>query len=126
MSPAGDRDGLSAIEQELLDGDPALAEAFQRWEVPTGGREEQPVGTTTAPPWVVAVFAVAAVSWVVSPGFGVLVGAVGLAWVLLNANDDHRHRPGSRDAPGRAEKAPNADGRDDGWPPPNLWRGGWM
>jgi hypothetical protein len=97
MSPAGDRDGLSAIEQELLDGDPALVEAFQRWEVPVSGREEPPGGTTAAPPWVLAVFATAAVSWVVSPGFDLLVGAVAVAWFLLNADDGgHRHRPGVR------------------------------
>jgi hypothetical protein len=126
MSPAGDRDGLSAIEQELLDGEPALVEAFQRWEVPVSGREEPPGGTTAAPPWVLAVFATAAVSWVVSPGFGVLVGAVALAWFLLNPTDDHGRRPGCRNALGRAGKAPDVDGRDDGWPPPNLWRGGWM
>ncbi len=126
MSSAGDRDGLSAIEQELLDGDPALVEAFQRWEVPTSGREEPLGGTTTASPWVMAVFAIAAVSWVVAPGFGVLVGAVVLAWFLLNANDGPGHRPGRRDVPRRAEKAPDADGRDDDWPPPNLYRGGWV
>jgi hypothetical protein len=125
MSPAGDRDGLTAIEQELLGGDPALVEAFQRWEVPAGRREEPPDGTTTAPPWVMAVFATAAVSWVVSPGFGVLVGAVALAWFLIDAND-HRDRPGYRNVPGRAGKAPGAGGRDDGRPPPNLWRGGWV
>jgi hypothetical protein len=75
---------------------------------------------------VLAVFVTAAVSWVVSPGFGVLVGAVALAWFLLDALVDRRRRPGSlRNAPVRAERAADdADGPDDGGPPPNLW-GGW-
>ena len=82
----------------------------------------------TAPPWVLAVFVTAAVSWVVSPGFGVLVGAVALAWVLLDASDGQRRRPGSRRNPhGRCEKKPDdADGRDDGGLPPHLWRDGLM
>ncbi len=127
MSPAGDRDGLNAIERELADGDPALAEAFHRWQAPKDVPQERP-GGTTAPPWVLAVFVTAAVSWVVSPGFGVVAGAVALAWLLLDVTDGHRHLPGSRRNPhSRSEEAPtDADGRDDGWPPPHLWRGGWM
>ena len=118
MSPTDDREGLNSIERELVDGDPALAEAFHRWQVPTAAPEERP-GGTTAPPWVLAVFVTAAVSWVVSPGFGVVVGAVALAGILLDAIDGHLGRPGSRRiAHGRCEKEPDdADRSDDGGPP---------
>lgn len=127
MSPAGDRDGLNAIERDLMDHDPALAEAFERWQAPAVEPDERP-GVTTAPPWVLAVFVTAAVSWLVSPGFGVFVGLIALAWVLVGDADHHRRRPGSgARAAGDSDKAADgADGRDDGWPPPHLWRGGWI
>jgi Protein of unknown function (DUF3040) len=127
MSAAGDRDGLDAIERELADDDPTLAEAFQRWRVPAAGRERRPAGTTV-PPWMLAVFLTAGASWVASPGFGVLAGALATAWVLLGGTDARRGRPGgARAADGPAEKPPrDTDGPDDGRPFPCTWRGGWV
>jgi Protein of unknown function (DUF3040) len=93
MSRADDKTGLGAIERRLADDDPALAEAFQQWKVPEDAPDTQD-GETTAPPWVLAVFVTAAVAWVVSPGFGVLVAAVALFWVLVDA-DQRRGRLGS-------------------------------
>jgi hypothetical protein len=126
MSCAEEGKGLGAIERRLADEDPALAEAFQRWQVPEGAPDTQD-GGTVAQPWVLAVFVTAAVSWVVSPGFGVLVAAVALFWVLVDA-DQRRGRVGLARAAGRdAADAPTcADGPDDGGLPPPRWRGGWI
>jgi hypothetical protein len=61
-----DGKGLESIERGLTDDDPALVEAFQKWEVPAVVGGVLP-GATTVPPWALAVFAIAAVSWVGVP-----------------------------------------------------------
>jgi hypothetical protein len=126
--PADGGQGLGAIERRLADDDPALAAAFQRWHMP----DETPAaqdGDMAVAPWVLAVFVVAAVSWVASTSFGILVAVVAVAWVLVDAD---QHRGGRRGA-GRERLADRGaglgsrgvDGRDDGGLPP-TWRGGWM
>lgn len=125
MSRADDRRGLNAIERRLADDDPALAQAFQRWQVPEGPPDARD-GETTAPPWVLGVFLTAAVSWVVSPGFGVLVAVVALSCILVGT--DRTGRNGRRRATG-VQDAGGPDGvdpRDDGGLPPYTWRGGWI
>jgi hypothetical protein len=122
---ADDRKDLAAIERRLVDDDPALAEAFQEWQMP----EEVPDardGGTTVPPWVLAIFVTAAVSWVLSPGFGVLAAVLAFSWVSLGtagpggAGRRWTARGGAVGGPGHVERP------DDGGLPPSTWRGGWM
>jgi hypothetical protein len=127
MSCADDKGGLGAIERRLAGDDPALAEAFQRWRVPERAPDAQD-GETTAPPWVLAVFVVAGISWVVSGGFGVLAAAIVLSWILLGVDRGSRDRRRSGPAAdGRgADKPTGINGPDDGEMPPDLWRGRWI
>jgi hypothetical protein len=122
-----DGKGLESIERGLTDDDPALVEAFQKWEVPAEVRGVLP-GATTVPPWALAVFAIAAVSWVVSPGFGVLVAAAALFSGLLDGHGRHRDPFWSSRAAaeGSASAAPTEGGGrgDDSEWPPRTWRNG--
>ncbi len=51
LSRADDRKGLAAIERRLVDDDPALAEAFQQWQMPEVAPNARD-GETTVPPVV--------------------------------------------------------------------------
>lgn len=127
---ADDRKGLAGIERRLVDDAPALAEAFQQWQVPEGAPDapdgDAQDGETTVPPWVLAVFVTAAVAWVVSPGFGVLAAVVALSGVLLDADRSGSDRADRRRAAGggSAGGPGGIDRRDDGGLPPHMWRGG--
>jgi Protein of unknown function (DUF3040) len=96
MNLPDEEERLRAIERRLVDDDPALAEAFQRWQVPTrkSGRAE-----TAVPPWVLAVFLTAAVAWVATSGFGAAVGVLALSWVLYEVIN----RRGRQSGAGRAD-----------------------
>lgn len=123
-----DGTSLEGIERELTDDVPALAEAFRKWETPAEVHEA-PAGATTVPPWALAVFATAAVSWVVSPGFGVLVAAFSLLSALLNGQGgqpgQHPRTPSGEGPAPTARTEGGAPGNEGEWPP-HTWRNGWM
>jgi hypothetical protein len=133
---AEDRKGLAGIERRLVDDDPALAQAFQQWQVPEGAPDardgdaqdgDAQDGVTIVPPWVLAVFVTAAVGWVLHPGFGGLVAVLALSCVLVDADRPGRGRAGRRRVAGEGGAAGGPGGidrRDDGGLPPRTWPGG--
>jgi hypothetical protein len=123
MSLAGEGEGLSAIERRLVDDDPALAEAFRRWDAPARTCAAGP-GETTAPPWVLVVFVTAAAVWIVTSSFGVAVGVLAVSWVLFEVIDRRARRPGTTGAADAGAPA-DSDRRDDGGLPPHPWLPGW-
>ena len=123
---ADDRKDLAAIERRLVDDDPALAEAFQEWQMPDGAPDARD-GETTVPPWVLAVFVTAAVGWVLAPGFGLLTAVVALSYVLGADRPGRSRRGRMREGGGAAAGGPGGiDRRDDGGLPPSPWQGGWI
>jgi hypothetical protein len=126
MSRADDRNGLAAIERRLVEDDPALAEAFQQWQMPERAPDARD-GETLVPPWILAVFATAAVGWVLAPGFGLLTAVVALSYVL-GADRPRPDRRGRRRETGEATAGgpSGIDRREDGGLPPYPWPGGWI
>jgi Protein of unknown function (DUF3040) len=123
MNLPGEGDELAAIERRLVDDDPALAEAFRRWEAPARTCATWR-GETTAPPWVLAVFLTATVVWIATSSFGVAVGVLALSWVLFEVIDRRARRPGTAGTADAGAQA-DSDRRDDGGLPPHPWLPGW-
>lgn len=100
---AEDRARLRRIESGLNRDDPGLVQQFRAWR-PSSGRRPLLPGWSPVPGWALLAFLVAAFSWIVTPGLGVLVITVvgiGVAYRRAAHRIDAPHDRGPGGRPGR-------------------------